>query len=389
MIEYHPVEPEGLADLARFDMRQFGDTYDPKQLEELNRVLELDRFVQAVDTERAAKPIVGAAGAFSKQVIVPGGARLDATGVTWVSVAPTHTRRGIMSEMLRWVHDQGQQRGEPVAILTASESSIYERFGYGAATFTRHVRLDRHRSHFAPEHSVERLPIELVGKDQGISELWPRWQAAWAANPVGEVSRTQASLESGFRSSDDDHRFLLADDGFAAFTVKHQWDSGIAAFELDVTSFQAGSVATAKALWQSLLAVDLVTKIRGRIGIDDPLPYWLTDHRQVQTEFIWDFLWVLVVDPVAAFGARTFGADDAVVIQTPRGTWRIGSDGTTATTASPELHASHSALGPLLLGGVPPSTLARGGRITGDAAAIERADRMFTTPVRPHTTTGF
>ena len=32
--------------------------------------------------------------------------------------------------------DDVARRGEPLAVLTASEASIYERFGYGIATFT-------------------------------------------------------------------------------------------------------------------------------------------------------------------------------------------------------------------------------------------------------------
>ena len=33
--------------------------------------------------------------------------------------------------MMRWLLDQARERGEPVAILWASECAIYQRFGYG------------------------------------------------------------------------------------------------------------------------------------------------------------------------------------------------------------------------------------------------------------------
>ena len=35
---------------------------------------------------------------------------------------------------MRWLLDQARDRGEPVAILWASEGAIYQRFGYGLAT---------------------------------------------------------------------------------------------------------------------------------------------------------------------------------------------------------------------------------------------------------------
>ena len=77
---------------------------------------------------------VGGSGAYTFDVTVPGGAQVAASGVTMVGVAPTHRRRGILTTMMRWLHDDAVRRGEPLAVLTASEASIYRRFGYGVAT---------------------------------------------------------------------------------------------------------------------------------------------------------------------------------------------------------------------------------------------------------------
>ena len=62
--------------------------------------------------------------------------------MTWVSVAVTHRRQGIMTRLLDAVHDDIDARGEPLAALTASEGGIYERLGYGIAT---RRRIDQHR----------------------------------------------------------------------------------------------------------------------------------------------------------------------------------------------------------------------------------------------------
>ena len=66
---------------------------------------------------------------------MPGGALLPAAAVSWVSVLPTHRRRGVLTQMMAAMHDDARERGEPAAILTASESSIYGRFGYGVAAW--------------------------------------------------------------------------------------------------------------------------------------------------------------------------------------------------------------------------------------------------------------
>src|SRR5690606_41796524 len=87
--------------------------------------------------------IVGTAGIFSFQLTVPGERSIPAAGVTMVSVRPTHRRRGIITGVMRRQLEQVRERGESVAILWASESSIYGRFGYGMATQMDILRIPR------------------------------------------------------------------------------------------------------------------------------------------------------------------------------------------------------------------------------------------------------
>jgi hypothetical protein len=64
------------------------------------------------------------------------GARPDrgpVAALTNVTVAPTHRRRGLLTEMITADLRATAERGEPVGILIASEYPIYGRFGYGAA----------------------------------------------------------------------------------------------------------------------------------------------------------------------------------------------------------------------------------------------------------------
>ena len=60
------------------------------------------------------------------------GATVPAAGVTIVTVHPTHRRRGILSTMMDRQLADLHERGEPIAVLRASEAAIYGRFGYAA-----------------------------------------------------------------------------------------------------------------------------------------------------------------------------------------------------------------------------------------------------------------
>lgn len=84
--------------------------------------------------------VTGTAGIFSFLMAVPGEHLVQTAGVTMVSVRPTHRRRGILSALMHHQLESLQRQGEPLAVLTASEAPIYERFGYGVAA--RQLSLD-------------------------------------------------------------------------------------------------------------------------------------------------------------------------------------------------------------------------------------------------------
>ena len=80
--------------------------------------MDLDRFRVAID--RGA--IVGVVGAFSLEMTMPGGATVPTAGVTWVGVAATHRRQGLLVRMMDELHVDAEERGDSIAALTASES---------------------------------------------------------------------------------------------------------------------------------------------------------------------------------------------------------------------------------------------------------------------------
>ncbi len=106
---------------------------------------DLDVELGVVDPSRMrvvhdGRMLVGCAGSFAFDLTVPGPRTLPLGGVTWVGVAPTHRRRGVMSSMVTGLLRDLREEGRPLAALWASEAAIYQRFGFGPATW----RVDLH-----------------------------------------------------------------------------------------------------------------------------------------------------------------------------------------------------------------------------------------------------
>src|SRR5215813_4541107 len=125
-----PITPDEFGAYCEVPAQAFNDAEFPAEgIEQERVVFEFDRSLEAFDGDA----IVGTAAAYSFQLTVPGGV-VGAGGVTFVSVSPTHRRRGILSAMMRHQLADIAARREPVAALYASESVIYGRYGYGCAS---------------------------------------------------------------------------------------------------------------------------------------------------------------------------------------------------------------------------------------------------------------
>jgi predicted acetyltransferase len=390
------------AAMLHADGRAFGMTYADHDREEIRPVIDFSRFRVACDRAE----IVGIAGSFALDVTVPGGATLPMGGVTWVSVAATHRRRGVLRRLMTACHDDIDARGEPLATLTASEGGIYERFGYGVASYARQFRIPRDRATFADEYRTPSSSVRFMA-DGEIAELVPSlWERARRTR-VGEVSRTSAwhELDRRRRARADDGAsaafHLYHEDGYAVYRLRQNWNLGLPANELVLLELVSATPDAHAALWQSVLETDLVGMVAGwRLALDDPLPYLLTNPRAVQTTAVVDGIWVNVRDVAAAFGARTYGTTDELVVEVvgddarSAGRWRIagGPDGGSCrrVRSRPDMVVPEAALGPLLYGGVRPSVLAAGRRLSArDEQVLRRADAFFTMSPLPNCQTPY
>ena len=118
-------------------------------MDQVHRVL--DRAMLA----RLGGEDVGAAAVIELPLRLPGGAVVAMDGVTWVGVSATARRRGALRAMMdRCLHD-AREREIPVLGLSASESSIYRRFGYGVASHIARASIDT--AHAALAHPFSRF----------------------------------------------------------------------------------------------------------------------------------------------------------------------------------------------------------------------------------------
>ena len=126
---------------------------------------------------------------------------------------------------------------------------------------------------------------------------------------------------------------------------------------------------------------------------DDELPWRVTEHRRVRRTLT-DSLWLRLMDIPRSLSERVYDAPGRLVIGVTDpflpdndGAYELeaGTDGgrCVRTDAAPDLSMGVDMLGAIYFGANRPSVLARAGLVTGDAAAMATADRIFAWPVAP------
>ncbi|HEX4491433.1 MAG TPA: GNAT family N-acetyltransferase [Acidimicrobiia bacterium] len=378
--------------LCAVDARGFGVSYTADDIADRLKLHDVGRFRCAFDDDR----IVALAASYKMDVALPGGAVVPMGGVTWVSTSVTHRRQGLMSRVVRAVHDDIAARGEPIATLYAAEGGIYEHLDYGIATKTWFTTIDPRRASVRAEFCVHPNPVRFLEGEEivpTISAFWDRFRAQ-RAGEIGRDLETQQYLFDDRAKPQGEQSgayYLAHDDGYAAYRAHEHWNDGQPSGDVYLIELVALTPEAHAALWQTLLSMDLVGEIRARcMPIDDPLPYLIDDPRALRTRALNDGTWVNVLDIPTAFSARTYRTTDCVVVEVDGTRWAVegAPDGGSCreVDATPDLVTTHGAFSALLYGGVYPSALVAGRRMTArHADALARADLFFTTSLAPHT----
>jgi predicted acetyltransferase len=376
-----PIDPSEFPAFFRALIEAFGEDPRDSDREFDLPVFEPERSLAGFDGDQ----IVSTAGIYTRDMTLPGGPK-PVAGVTVVSVAPTHTRRGLLTEMMRrQLTELYEGQREPVAALWASEGGIYGRFGYGLAANRATVsgRTDAMRLRRGTDLGTGR--IRLVTPEQArphLAEVYEQvrpTQVGWLARPGGWWDYRLRDPEH-WRGGASAFRFALNTEedgtvsGYAFYRLKQSWDVRRGDSEVIVTEIAATTPQAYARLWSFLLNIDLIAAVRKRISpLDEPLRHQLADPRALQLEIL-DSLWVRVADVGRALADRTYSTDVDVVLEVAddfcpwnAGRWRLrgGPDGASCepTHDAADVALSATELGAAYLGGTKLAALAQAGRV--------------------------
>jgi predicted acetyltransferase len=354
--------------------------------------------------------IAGASGIVSVQVTIPGLRQVALGGVTSTGVLPTYRRRGLLRKIMTAMLEDCQERGEFLAGLSASEATIYGRYGFGPATFQHRWEMRRTDAAFRTDFE-DPGSLELVDAPAAAA-AWARLHEQVRAVRVGEISALPGKWEGlGSAGLPADgtglaHHLLHRDaagevDGAALFRVPWAADPAQAGV-LQVSAFEALNHDAYRALWGLLTDFDLTNRVvAARRPVDEPLRWMLKNSRAPKITRTRDNLWLRVLDVREALEARAYAGTGSLVLDVSddlfgwnTGRWRLeaGPDGASCarSDASADLSLTVAELGSLYLGGVSAVVLLHAGRLAEHTAgAVSRLDALLRQDRAPYNAVGF
>jgi len=386
-----------------------------------------DRRTTGVFDATAKQPDtpVATVSSWSAELTVSPGRTVSAWAISSVTVAPTHRRRGIARALIEGELRTAAAMGHPLAALTVSESTIYERFGFGAAAFGTNWTIDTRRTGWAGHSASGRLHFVVAAHTRDeLSAVFHRarldvpgelqvWDGLWdtvlglAPDLLDTEARSAAERGRSLRVVRYDDKSGVAQ-GFAIYSVSGG-DPDFSAHQVDLRYLLAATDDAYSALWRFIVEMDLVTLVKATLlSVDEPLAWQLSDPRAA-TVTRDSHLWLRILDVVATLEARQFGTvqfgtaqfgaavtiglevSDPLDFTTGRYLLEVDELGAGKVSRVNELptHAAALTLGitelsSIYLGGVSSATLVRAGRVTehraGDAIAVDQLFRASRAP---------
>ncbi len=407
-LEFRQPNPDELHEFLQVSIRSYGS--DATSEEAAHEVLsnEIDRSHGALD----GATWVGSSGAYSVETTLPGGQQVGAAAISMIGVAPTHRRRGILTELMKRLHRDATQRNEAIAVLTASESTIYRRFGYGTITDVAHLSIAANTVRFDPpldENGSFVLvdPHDDVTEMQALFETERTRRTGWLSLTAGMWEQIKADPEHFRRDKSPLRGVVHCDttgtpDGYVTWRIHHESRSDrLAANTVHIEHLVGETPDVEAALWSFVANIDLATEVVWECGPPDPAIKWrLIEPRQLRTLAHTDMMWARLLDIPTALSRRTYAARGTLVIDVHDrfhpdcgGRFRITSKGRgwlgtcvrldEADDEPCNLTLDTADLASLTFGTVNATTLAQAGRLTGTTNSIDLADALFTVPARP------
>jgi predicted acetyltransferase len=294
---------------------------------------------------------------------------------------------------MAWLLADAVRRGEAVAILFATEASIYGRFGFGMASTHQRLKFSRGEGKLAAgseaqgrgtprirEAEPQAARADLASVFDAALPRQPGMlarDAKWWDHILGDPPAMRPAGNSPLRC-------VIAEDdagprGYALYRTQLTWgEDQLAAGTLRIRELTATDPAATAALWSDLLSRDLTSEFIAQMRpIDDPVLAMLADPRRSRPAPA-DGLWLRLVDLRAALCQRRYSAATDLVLEvsdqflgTNAGRWRLRTAGPDSSepaacdrTGEPaDLRLSVQALGAGFLGAPRVGQLAAAGHI--------------------------
>jgi predicted acetyltransferase len=412
----HPIPSEEIRGWFRTMVSTFLDDPDGEEAvrgtETLAREWKPDRNWGVRDRGRWVATLSSEA----RTVTVPGrgGATevLAVDGITSVTVAATHRRRGLLRAMIEDALLQARERGDALSILIPAEYPIYGRYGYAPATVAcKYTLYPRRRGGQVPGEPGR---VRQVERDEFLA-LAPGVFDRCRRRRAGQVDRDGPWWPRSFGGDGWPeprkpllHNWLVREgddgpDGLLGWLAIRQGASHQRYATVDTFGPYAATDAAERDLWAYLSGLDLVDEITlDQRPPDEPARWLLPDARALVLTEREDFLSLKLLDVPAALAARGYCApgelvlevtDDSAVSAAGRYRLSVAQDGAAScepTTAAPDLTLPQTVLASAYLGGnsVAQQEIA-GGLTEHTPGAARRADAMFVTPLAPWNATSF
>ncbi len=336
---------------------------------------------------------------------IGGGNLMPVHQITSVTVSPTHRRRGLLRRMITGDLAAARESGTVFAALTASEATIYGRFGFGRATQRARFTLKTHRG---ARLRVEKEGTVLAIAPKELRNYAPGIFAAAHAHTPGSISATEFDVgqAAGLWQDHDSPKpasnlraALHLDaqgkpDGFMSYTFSG-WKSAPPTMEIGQMCTATG--AARRELIAYLGAHDLVEKITGRGPVDDVVPTALENARDYKTSSTGDHLWLRILDLETALAARTYRSDGHIRLRVhdslgfADGIWDLAvRDSAAGVRRAPEGSVPEATLdvrdfASLYLGGFSATHLAAAGVLRAHTPeATGTLDALFSTDAIPY-----
>lgn len=401
-LEFRPIAPDEFDAFHLASAMSFGMTGEDERETE-GAVFEFDRSLAAYDGDI----VVATSNLFTSTLRIPGG-ELPCPVISFVSVARTHRRRGVLNRLMDGLMDSARDRGEPLAALFASESAIYGRYGFGPATHEVTARIDRRHAAFradapAPGRvrtvgvaEAETAFAALYSAARGQATGMPSRSAAWWPN---EILVDPESRREGHGPKDLAlHEGADGPDGYVISRIKPDWADAGPDGTIEVIELVATTPSALAGLWRYCLDADLCERVVAhRRPRAEPLEHLLADPRRLVLTPR-DGLWLRFVDLPAALSARAWSGTDRLTLDVADrfrpdqgGAWTLEvSDGRAdcaRAARKADLELDTEGLAACYLGDTRPSAMLAAGRLRertpGAAHRLDRVLGVFAPPWVP------